>query len=105
MNGTFVEQLTDKHIQLRQVLLASGTVLPSPDCHVVNARANDFPTVVSNDILNELSKVGLAVIQLDEPLSNERFTALGLLLGTPMPETDATVKPYVEQEVILNIVS
>lgn len=105
MDGTFVEQVTDKHIQLRQDMLESGTILPPPLLDTIKLQTNNFLTTVDNTILNTLYKTGHVVVQLDEPLSNKQFITLGSLLGTAMPETDPAVKSYVERDTILNLVS
>lgn len=105
MDGTFVEQSTDEHVRLRRDLLESSAVLPPPLLDAIRARAVDIPNVVGDNLLRELRGLGLVVVQLDEPLSNDRFTALGSLLGTAMVETAPEVEPYVERGVILNLVS
>jgi alpha-ketoglutarate-dependent taurine dioxygenase len=105
MDGTFVEQSTDEHVRLRRELLESAAVLPPPLPDAIRTRAVDFPDVVGENLLSELRELGLVVFQLDEPLSNDRFTTLGSLLGTAMPETAPEVKPYIERGVILNLVS
>ncbi len=103
MEGSFVEQPSHVHVQLRHDLLEGRTVLPAPPS--VQARSADFLDVMEGVAREDLRRRGLAVIQWDEPLSNAQFLALGSLLGTPIPETDPTVMPFVEQGVILNLVS
>jgi len=105
MNGTFVEQFADKHVRLRRDLLDSGIVLPPPPPDAIEAQAIDFPDVVGENLLGELHELGMVIVQLDEPLPNDRFTALGSLLGSAMPETDPIVRSQVERDVILNLVS
>jgi TfdA family taurine catabolism dioxygenase TauD len=105
IDGTFAEQSTDVHVGLRWNLLESGIVLPPPHPDVISARAVDFPYAAGDRLLSQLREFGLAAVQLDEPLSNDRFMVFGSLLGTAMPETDPSVKPYVESNVILNVVS
>jgi hypothetical protein len=103
MEGSFVEQPSHAHVRLRHELLDGGQVLPPPPS--VSARSADFVDVVQGVVLEGLRRQGLAVIQWDEPLSNDQFLSLGSLLGTPIPETDLAVMPYVERGVILNLVS
>jgi len=86
-------------------VLERGPVLPAPPVPVVRAPAGGSPEAVHDALAGELRDRGLAVVQLDEPLSSERFAALGSLLGTPMPERDPAVLPHVEREVVLNLVS
>ncbi|HEU0298652.1 MAG TPA: TauD/TfdA family dioxygenase [Longimicrobium sp.] len=105
VEGTYLEQATDPHVPLRGEMLASGTVLPPPAARAVHARAAGFPDGVADALLNDLRASGLGVLQVDEPLSNDRFAALGLLLGTAMPETDPAVQPHVEDGTILNLVT
>lgn len=105
MHGSFIERSTDEHVRLRRNLLERGAVLPPPSFNTIRARASDSPIAVRDDILGALRECGLALVRLDEPLSNDRFTCFGSLLGTAMPERALEVKPYVEKEVILNLVS
>ncbi|WP_437913608.1 TauD/TfdA family dioxygenase [Sorangium sp. So ce302] len=72
---------------------------------MLRASAAEFPDAVRERLLRELGERGLVAVQLDEPLSNDRFTTLGSLLGTASPETDPAVLPYVERGVILNLVA
>lgn len=105
VEGTFLESGSDPHIELRRTLLESGPVLPAPSVPVRSASAQDFPRAAGEEIRGDLRARGLAVVQLDKPLAADRFLELGRMLGTAMPETDPTVQPQVEQEVILNLVS
>jgi hypothetical protein len=105
VEGAFREQPTDPHVERRHALLGGGQSVPSPAVPTIQARADRFPDVGADALLNELGQRGLAVVQLDEPLANDRFVELGLLLGTAMAETDPAVQPYVENDVILNLVS
>lgn len=105
VEGVFVERSTDQHIRLKEHLLESGTILPPLQQNAIRVRNADFPDAVVDRILNELQATGLVLLQLDEPAINDQFIMLGAVLGTAMPETDPTVKPYVEREVILNLIS
>lgn len=103
--GTFIEQPTDPHVRLRSQVLAGGTALSAPGPEVVAARAADFPAMIEDVLLPRLQEAGLVVVHLDQPLADEQFLVLGAALGTPMPETDPAVQPFVERGVILNLVS
>jgi hypothetical protein len=70
----------------------------------MSARAGAFPDWVDH-VLQELQEFGVAVVQLDEPLSTDSFITLGSILGTAMPEMDPAVMPYVEKNVVLNLVT
>lgn len=83
LEGRFVEDPADLHVALRAELLGVGSRLSQPD---------------------ERSQ-GVSVDVRSEPLEDHAFLTLGRDLGTPMPETDPAVQPYVEQEVILNLVT
>ncbi len=105
MDGVWTERPGDVHIALRETLLARHTILPAPAVPTIAARAGEFPDAVQGEILAALRSDGLVVAQLDEPLSNDRFLRLGELLGAAMPETDPDVMPYVQHDVILELVS
>ena len=103
ISTSFVEQPTDLHVRLRHDLLESGVRLPEP-ARVISARAAAFPGWL-DDVQKELREFGVAVVQLDEPLSTDSFITLGAALGTAMPELDPAVLPYVEKNVVLNLVT
>jgi alpha-ketoglutarate-dependent taurine dioxygenase len=94
IEGAFCETETDPHVRRRRQLLERGGPLPAP------------PLVLSPELLlEELTRRGLVVVRLDEPLANHQLLALGATLGIAMVETDPVVQPYVEQECILNLVN
>ncbi len=105
VEGVFAERPGDPHVRARRELLDGRSELPAPDVPVRTARANDFPNAGGGALLAGLGRRGLAVAALDRPLTNDRFLALGALLGRAMPETDPSVRPYVEDDVILNLVT
>jgi hypothetical protein len=105
IDGVFCEQPGDVHVRRRHYLLAGGTALPSPPVAPIMACAGEFPDASAAAVLDELGRRGLAVVRLDEPLSNDRFVALGSMLGTPLPEADPSVQPFVQDRIILNLVS
>ncbi|MGH3898507.1 MAG: TauD/TfdA family dioxygenase [Pseudonocardiaceae bacterium] len=103
--GTFLEQASDPHVDLRRQVLASGAALREPAPTYLRARASNFPDEGGDELLAELHQRGFGVVWLDRPLSNDRFIALGILLGTAMPEIDTAVRPYVDSGVILNLIA
>lgn len=103
--GTFLEQASDPHVELRRQVLASGTALHEPATAYLRAQADNFPDEGGDELRTELCQRGFGVVRLDRPLPNDRFIALGLLLGTAMPETDPAVQPYVDGGVILNLIA
>jgi len=105
MNGSFLERPTDRHVGLRRALLDSGVPLPAPGLNTANVRTADFPDRVFQHVFPPLRKLGLSVVRLDEPLSDEQFIILASHLGNPIPELAPAVQPYVTREVILNLVS
>ncbi|MEV5773395.1 TauD/TfdA family dioxygenase [Streptomyces antimycoticus] len=102
-HGAFLADAADPHVPLRERLLGNGI----PPADVTGRPRPDLASGPSDTLHEEVSEQlwsrGLAAIQLDEPLPNDRFTALGAFLGTAMPERDPAVAPYVEEEVILNL--
>ena len=102
LRGEFTEHPTDEHCALRDRLLAEDAVHPTPE-GVLEAEAAAFPETGVARLRDQLERRGLALVQLDEPLPNDSFRRLGDLLGTPTPETDPAVQPYVDDTVILNL--
>jgi alpha-ketoglutarate-dependent taurine dioxygenase len=86
-------------------MLDSGVGLPEPGVAAIHASATTFPDVGADELFAALAADGLAMVRLDRPLDRERFLAFGRLLGTAMPETDPAVQPYVEESVVLNLVT
>ena len=105
MNGSFLEQPADPHVRLRSALLDGGVPLPGANLDATNLRVADFPQCILQHLFPALRKTGLGVVRFDELLSDEQLITLGSLLGSPMPELDPEVQPYVTKEVILNLVS
>ncbi|WP_320064504.1 TauD/TfdA family dioxygenase [Micromonospora sp. RTGN7] len=102
-DGTFLEgHSTHQYLTLREGLLG-GRELPGPDVTALTAESQQFPEAAADALTAQLETHGLGLVQLDDSLSDDRFLALGRLLGTAMPETDPAVQPYVEQRVILNL--
>lgn len=100
--GPYTERPTDRHVRDRSALLSGDQVPPPPPVEPMPAVARRFPEEPSA-LTAVLEDRGLALVALDEPLSNERFLVLGDLLGDALPETDPAVQPYVEDRVILNL--
>ncbi len=105
LDGIYIENSADRHIPLRRYLLEGNAPLPPLCTNIIEAHAATFPEAIRDDIVSTIHEIGVALIQLDEPLCNDRFIALGSLLGAMIPETDPAVLPYVERDVILNLVS
>ena len=103
MKGVFRQATSQPHVELRRRLLAAEQSLPAPP-FARTAAADDIEQL-GRTVLGEVDEHGAAVIQLDRPLDNEEFLALGAVLGTPQPELAPTVQPHVEDEVILNLVT
>ena len=105
IQGSFVEQPTDVHVKGRAELLRGGTRLSEPEIRVRHVEAGLSPADLGPRLLADLRECGLAARRFGTPLSDEDFLELGALLGDPMPERDPTVRPYVDREVILNLVA
>ncbi|WNV84990.1 TauD/TfdA family dioxygenase [Umezawaea sp. Da 62-37] len=60
---------------------------------------------VFGGVVGTLDAFGAVEIDLDRPLTAEEFVFFGALLGRPMPETAPDVRPYVERDVVLNLVA
>ncbi|WP_149563346.1 TauD/TfdA family dioxygenase [Streptomyces cacaoi] len=102
-HGTFATGPADAHVALRERLLGNGTPLTELTGRPAPGPAAGPSEALHAEVSEQLWSRGLAAIQLDEPLSDDRFTALGDFLGSAMPERDPAVAPYVQREVILNL--
>lgn len=106
--GTFRERGADSHVGDRRELLAGSADTPVVAATIIRqaGQAGDgvFASMTA-DLMAELARSGYAVVQLDRPLSHDSFLALGSLLGSPTPETDPAVQRYVQDAVVLNLVS
>lgn len=102
MIGTFLQRASDGHVPLRAALLESGGRLPalsSPGPVPANRAA------LVDRLTRQLERDGVGRLQLTEPLDDAAFRALGAAFGTPTPETDPSVRDFVTDDVILNLVS
>ncbi|WP_190241084.1 aminotransferase class I/II-fold pyridoxal phosphate-dependent enzyme [Nostoc sp. 'Peltigera membranacea cyanobiont' 210A] len=102
IRGTFLESPTDSHVSLRATFLERWA-LPSPliKPHRINA-----DTLLSNGLAaveRDLERSGVGIIQMDHPLNDLDFIAFGYELGTPIPEKDPAVQPFVTEHVVLNL--
>lgn len=103
VSGSFTQLADDPYVQLRHELLENGRILAVPQT------AAPDPVPWSEDaaagLLRQVRRDGLGVVTLTEPLSDDEFIAFGERLGVIGAETDPAVRPYVEQGVILNLIS
>jgi len=105
MQGVFLEQPTDPHVQLRSTLLGWNALLPSPPAIRSNGSQSAEHLIRGCGLLDRLAQFGLCVLERDEPMTDREFIRLGSLLGNILPETDPSVQPHVDEQVILNVVS
>lgn len=106
--GTFRERGTDPHVGDRGELLAGSADTPVVAATIIGqaGQAGDGVfAAMTSDLMAELARSGYAVVQLDRPLSHDSFLALGSLLGSPAPETDPAVQRYVQDAVVLDLIS
>ncbi len=105
MDGAFVERVgRDRHIGLRSALLGLHAC-ELPACWVSErATAGALSSGLPPASRRALEQSGVALVALDEPLSNRAFRGLGETLGVPLVEGDPSVQPFVEEHVILNVV-
>jgi alpha-ketoglutarate-dependent taurine dioxygenase len=103
MHGTYLENEKDLHVIRRKQLLHDAEPIRGGELERFQFEASCFQESLTDDVLNTMLKSGLAILQLDELLTNEQFMALGAKLGSPMAETSPSVMPYVEDRVILNL--
>jgi alpha-ketoglutarate-dependent taurine dioxygenase len=98
-------QSTDTHVnKFRQHLLIEQQLdLPRAEV-LMPENIQDFANLQLKQYLKENH---FCLIKLKKLLTNEEFLAFGTVLGTPIKEfaSDKVVAPYIENEVILNIIS
>jgi hypothetical protein len=104
VTGTFVEAAADPHVSLRQELLESGQPLGAPG-PLRHTDAESLLAQMRGPWGLSLQARGLLCVQLEAPLSSVELARLGQELGNPLPETDPAVQPYVDSDIILNLVS
>lgn len=103
MRSTFRQRPEQPHVLLRRRLLDSCRSFPPP-VRPEKAHAAEVEKV-GTIVRAQIADFGAAIVQLDRPMSNEEFLYFGVLLGSPQPERSPTVQPFVEAEVILNLVT
>ncbi|MCJ9750402.1 TauD/TfdA family dioxygenase [Neorhizobium sp. BETTINA12A] len=105
LDGRFEERSDDPHVLARLSLLAGDDVLPEIPVSALEVDTVLTVADVFDPLKEQLDTYGLAHVQFREPPSRDQFRQLGEQLGTLMSETDPTVAPFVEQAVILNLIS
>ena len=103
MNGVFVEQRSDRHVALRRQLLTTSSSLI--DLPVSRCASSELLGRLGDDLGQILAADGVICVELDRLLSTVQFLELGARLGTAQPETDDSVAQFVEDAVILNVLS
>jgi alpha-ketoglutarate-dependent taurine dioxygenase len=103
VRGVFRQTSESPYAPLRRRLLGDGQRLPEPSIGG-DARAA-APRELAALTRDQLRAHGAAVVRLDRPLDAGEFLALGAALGTAQPERAPAVQPFVEAEVILNLVT
>jgi len=104
LTGTFVETPSDIHVARRRLLLASDRAIEGAP-QVCSSDVSSLPAQLRGVLGEVLRASGALCVQLDEPLPPARFAELGRMLGTPLPETDPAVQRYVDDAIILNLLS
>lgn len=104
MHGEIAEQPDAPYVRRRDRLLRGGHHFPELGPVTAVSAARFLPTGLPQ-VQADLAERGFAIRQLDRPLDTAEFRGLGDALGAPIPETDAQVQPFVEDGVILNLIS
>lgn len=103
MKGTFRQRPEQPHITLRRQLLDGSSSLSNP-APPRKASAADVEGVGAL-AQEQLTEHGVVAISLDRPMTNREYLAFGALLGTAQLEHSPAVQPFVEEGVILNLVT
>lgn len=103
--GSFQERADDVHVACRNALLSSHRVYPQPDIPIAQIASTTPLQSVVELTRSSLERDGLALMQFEALPSHEQFKLLGEGIGTLMPETDPSVQPFVDESVILNLIS
>jgi Taurine catabolism dioxygenase TauD, TfdA family len=103
MAGHFCEHPGDRHAVMREsVLRRRRSYSLPPGIEPMPARANDLPRGIAMGHA-ALDAHGAALLALDRPLSNGEFIQLANGFGTPLPQPNPRTRPWVEDQVILNL--
>lgn len=105
LEGRFQECSDDPHVLARHSLLARDHGLPEVAVSPVMVDAHASVPEILAPLKAQLEAHGLAQIQFQDLPSRDAFRQLGEKLGDLMLETDPAVAPFVEQSVILNVIS
>ncbi|NOQ71177.1 MAG: hypothetical protein GQ574_04185 [Crocinitomix sp.] len=103
LNIVELKEITAKRFDL----LEKKKVLPLPKTLIHNIRSTDLEKFLKGPAVESLKENGLLIIQLDKLLSSDTLLNVCSELGTPIAEnpTDEVLVPYIEKEVILNVIS
>ncbi|MFE4857457.1 TauD/TfdA family dioxygenase [Streptomyces sp. NPDC056670] len=105
MKGTYRESPASPHVTLRRALLGARRTHPAPPFPPLRGRAAD-PVATAEAVLREqLAPHGVAVADLDRPMTNAELVEFGSVLGVPQPERAPDVAARVEDGVVLHLVS
>ena len=105
LEGSFQERANDFHVIRRNALLSSHRAYPQPGVTIAQIASTAPLQSVVKLARSSLERDGLALMQFETLPSHKQFKMLGEGIGTLMPETDPSVQKFVDDSVILNLVS
>jgi Taurine catabolism dioxygenase TauD, TfdA family len=107
MDGIFEEQASDAHVGLRNRVLGyrSATTNPAGPTMPCRCRIDNFSDEFTRKFKYELRERGLVSIALNEPLPTPQFADFAGQLGAAVPERDPVTAPFVENDIVLNLIT
>lgn len=106
IEGVFLERPDDPHVHLRNSLLIEQPTARPVELAIDRAECTWPIDRIVAAVRQPLSRQGYSLLQFDGELPDlELFRRIGDNLGRAMRETDPTVQPFVEDGVILHVVS
>ena len=105
IQGTFTETPTDHHVLLRADMLGGGGDLSSPTVNAIVVSGDRFPDGIATEARAAVERDGIALVSLGQPVEVDRFLTFGRYFGTAMSERDPAVQPFVQDDVVLNLLS
>lgn len=104
LSGSYRQGSTPPFAAYRKRMLALGQPLP-PSMSTIETAPSLSIGNLAEIVQSQLASLGAAAVSLDRPLPTASFVAFGEILGTPLLEDAPELAPYVEDGVVLNLVT
>jgi alpha-ketoglutarate-dependent taurine dioxygenase len=102
LTGCFIERPEDSHVTSRERILRQSAWYDEPKGVRLEAEAGRFPAYLPSTTAL-LAERGLAILEFDRALTTAELISLASTFGTPMPQPNPRTRPWVDNEVVLNL--